>query len=142
MKQIDNTHTNTNRLRNFLRSKRFWISLTLVSTVIIIGSIRKQIISAYQEDACQQINLMIAEKIKEGYELTPELEDDIISNLISASVINAQIDAEGNPSDYNGNAFKIVVEEGTVTTSTNRSLLHPFKSQVSWVVDPTKGQEL
>jgi hypothetical protein len=121
MKKPDNPPANTSaRLNAILRSKRVWIALTLVSAVIIVGAIRTQIVSAFQEDACQQISLMIAEKIDEGDALTPELVNDTVSSLIRASVINGQIDTEGNPTDYNGNAFQIVVAEGTVTTSTTR----------------------
>jgi hypothetical protein len=137
MKEPDNPPANTStRLRAILRSKRVWIALTLASAVIIVGAIRTQIVSAFQEDACQQISLMIAEKIDEGDALTPELVNDTVSSLIRASVINGQIDTEGNPTDYNGNAFQIVVAEGTVTTLTSRSSLHPFRSHASSYLNP------
>ena len=135
MKQLDNPPTNTSaRLKNILRSKRVWVGLTLMSAVIIVGVIRAQIVSAFQEDACRQISLMIAEKLDEGDALTPELVNDTVSSLIRASVINGQIDIEGNSTDYNGNAFQIVVVEGAVTTSTSRSSLHPFRSHATWKV--------
>ncbi len=135
MKQTDNPHTNiSTRFKAILRSKRAWIALTLVSAVIVGGAIRTQIVSAFQEDACQQISLTIAEKIEEGDAVTPELVNDTVSSLIRASVINGQIDTEGNPTDYNGNAFQIAVAEGSVTTSTSRSSLHPFRSHATWKV--------
>ena len=133
MTQPDHIQVNTSSSpTTIFRSKRAWIALALVSALVVGGTIRTQIVSASQEDACQQISLMIAEKIEEGATLTPELESSTISSLIRASVINGQIDTEGNPTDYNGNAFEVVVAEGAVTTSTSRSSLHPFSSHATW----------
>ena len=103
-----------------------------MSALIIGGAIRSQVVSTFQEDACQQISLTIAEKIEEGVTITPKLVDTTISGLIRASIINGKIDSEGNPTDYNGNAFEIVVAERAVTTSTSRSSLHPFRSHATW----------
>ena len=77
---------------------------------------------------------MVAEKIENGDAVTPEFLNEIVISLIRASVINGQIDTDGNPRDYNGNAFEIVVAEGIVTTSTRRSALHPFRSRGTWEV--------
>ncbi|NNC89737.1 MAG: hypothetical protein HKN82_14875 [Akkermansiaceae bacterium] len=117
-----------------LRSKRVWVALALAVAVIGAGAERAQIVSAFQDDACQQISIAVAEKIENGDAVTPELLNETVIFLIRASVINGQIDTEGNPRDYNGNAFEIVVAEGIVTTSTTRSALHPFRSRATWKV--------
>ena len=102
-----------------------------MSAVIGFGAIHISIESGLQEIACRDISRTIAAKIEDGHAVTPELVNDTISSLIRASVINGQIDTEGNPTDYNGNVFEVVVSEETVTTSTSRSLLHPFRSHAT-----------
>lgn len=136
MKTPNNPTANTNtRIKAILQSKRAWIAFTLVSLAIIGGAIHTSTESYLQEIACSEISRTIAAEIEKGHAVTPELVNDTISSLIRTSLIYGQIDSEGNPTDRNGNAFEVVIDGGNVTTSTSRSLLHPFRSHATSIVD-------
>ncbi|MEM7015309.1 MAG: hypothetical protein AAF585_27950, partial [Verrucomicrobiota bacterium] len=97
--------------------------------------IRAEIVSAFQDDACQQISIMVAEEVENGAVVTPQLLNETASRLIESSVIRGQIREDGAAVDVHGRPFEIVVEDQSVVTSTQRTIVHPFRSSASWKIN-------
>lgn len=116
------------------RRRATWIGLAvlavLAATVMLLLA-RASILSAFQDDACRTIGLTLAGQIEAGAPVTPELVRSTITDLIRASVIHGSVDPSGAPSDLHGKPFQVTITPASVQVSTERSLQHPFRSQVT-----------
>ena len=108
-------------------------------TLLVAGAFfaaRVAVVSAFHDDACEVISIAVAGMLERGAAVSPETLNATVAGLIEASVINGRIDGDGNPTDYCGKPFEIVVADGSVTTSTRRSAFHPFESRATSNIEP------
>jgi hypothetical protein len=112
-----------------MRSKSTIIIALTGSCLLLFGYvIRVVAVYAFHADACLVIGQSLAQKIEQGESVSGEELNTEIASLIRASVIHGRVNAGGNPTDMNGNAFLIQQTADRVSVSTRFSVLQPKRS--------------
>jgi hypothetical protein len=81
-----------------------------------------------QEDTCEEIAMLVANKIESGKPIADDELRNEIAVEIKASVIHGRVDARGNPTDLNGNPFVIERASDRIKVSTQWCLLQPKRN--------------
>jgi hypothetical protein len=98
----------------------------LIAAGLVLYAARVWWVRAVHDDACCVIALGIAARKAENGSVSDAETRAMIVHLIDAGVIHGLLDADGSPTDVNGNPFAVRHDEKVVSVATRPSFWDPF----------------